>query len=191
MTNVKWMALSYTPEMATAGGSVIANHISPTECPTPPTLGPAVTFDQSGNQTGEITNLSTQSWTENTYQLGSVESVVSTPPALASSFSAIAGYSLTGSFFSTFAGANASGNSTAIQQVLTNQSQANPEQLPSLYGATCLSTQPNPLPTCGNINAIELLTTASPDFIFQKYLETFLPVRAGTNNNSKVPILKV
>jgi hypothetical protein len=42
-------------------------------------------------------------------------------------------------------------------------------------------------PTCGNINAIELLTDKSPDFIFQTYLQTFLPV-TGVNTNSQMTL---
>jgi hypothetical protein len=45
-----------------------------------PAVGPAVTFDKNGNQTGQIANKPTQSWTENT---GSVEFVLSTLPTLA------------------------------------------------------------------------------------------------------------
>ncbi|MGA8430401.1 MAG: choice-of-anchor D domain-containing protein, partial [Candidatus Sulfotelmatobacter sp.] len=95
--NVRWMAQSYTPAMAIAGGSVILNHISPTQCPTPPVVGPAVTFDKNGNQIGQIANMPTQSWRGNSYQVGSVDQIASSSVALASSFWA-------------FAGANQSGN---------------------------------------------------------------------------------
>jgi hypothetical protein len=79
---------------------VILNHISPTECPTPPVLGPAVTFDQSGNQTGQIANFATQSWLGNQYKIGSIEQVTGATTNLAVSFWA-------------FPGANASASGTA------------------------------------------------------------------------------
>jgi hypothetical protein len=57
----------------------------------------------------------------------------------------------------------------------------------------CVNTAPLILPiggpTCGNINVIELKTDKSPDFIFQKYIQTFLPaVVEGSQPNNDVMI---
>jgi hypothetical protein len=152
--NQKWSVPNYTPKIATSDGGLIAESTDGLT---------TSTFDASGNSTGQLASLSTQSWIGNAYQIASVTSVQSSPVATANSFWALVG-------------GNASGTATAIQQVLTNQSQDNQEQLPSLSGASCISTQPNPLPTCGNVNAIELLTSVSPDLIFQTYIQTFSPV---------------
>jgi hypothetical protein len=56
----------YTPQIATADGGVIATSED----------GSAATFDQDGNATGQMASLPTQSWRGNTYQKGSVVSVV-------------------------------------------------------------------------------------------------------------------
>lgn len=84
---------------------------------------------------------------------------------------------------------NQSGNSAAVEQVLTNQPQTLTKQLPDLtvplYCAknyidfiehAGVYTQ-----TCGNINAIELLTTQTPASIFQTYIQTFSTL-TGTGN---------
>jgi hypothetical protein len=79
---------------------------------------------------------------------------------------------------------NHSGNGMAIDQVLTIHPQTDEKQLPDLTGfITCYppivdTPDPAPGPTCGNINAIELLTDKSPDYIFQNYLQTFKPRNA-------------
>ena len=65
--------------------------------------GPAVTFDQNGNVTGQIDNLPVQSWLGYTYQHGSVNLV------RAALVKAAAG-------FSPFAFANFSSNTTAVDQ---------------------------------------------------------------------------
>jgi hypothetical protein len=146
------------PQMATADGGVVTQD--------------GTFFDSNLSVTGAVASLPTYSWVGSTYGSGSsITKLLGTPTSYAPTYAATAG-------------GNQSGQGTAIQQVLTNQSQAAQEQLPDLFGATCLSTQPNPLPTCGNINAIELLTTSSLDSIFQTYIQTYRPVRAGTNNNS-------
>ena len=45
-------------------------------------------------------------------------------------------------------------------------------------------------PTCGILNAIELLTDKSPAYIFQKYIHTYLPVsKTGTTNNNTVMVI--
>jgi hypothetical protein len=84
----------------------------------------------------------------------------------------------------TFAGiwnGNQSNQGAAIQQVETNQAQGPEEQLPNLIGANCDLVPTSPLPTCGNLNAIDLITDASPDFIFQTYLQQYLPVTSLNN----------
>jgi len=78
-------------------------------------------------------------------------------------------------------GGSQSGNGMAVEQVLSNQTQGPEKQLPNLNGPIYC---PDPFvthlvgpllitPTCGNINAIELTTDKTPDFIFQKYIQTF------------------
>jgi hypothetical protein len=71
-----WSQPGFTPQIATSDGGVIAHAQS----------GQAVTFDQNGNQTGQLASLPTQSWTGNGYQIGSVDQVVFTPIDLALSF---------------------------------------------------------------------------------------------------------
>jgi hypothetical protein len=71
--SVRWTVLGYEPKIATADGGVIAQAYDPA---TGDYTGPAVTFDQNGNATGQIT-LYTQSWTGNMYQDGPVEKVSS------------------------------------------------------------------------------------------------------------------
>jgi hypothetical protein len=87
---------------------------------------------------------------------------------------------------------NQSGNGAAVIQAQTNQAQTLAEQLPDLSDPSRLYCSKNYLDliehglpyiqTCGNINAIELLSTSTPDAIFQKYVTSFLPVTS--NNNS-------
>ena len=81
--------------------------------------------------------------------------------------------------FAVFTGGNASGQGTAIQQVMSKLPQTGVEQLPNLTSPVCwplpIGTPPF-TPTCGNINAIELLTSRSPDYIFQNFIQTFAPV---------------
>lgn len=155
----------YKPLIATADGGLIAKAPD----------GSTVAFNTSFAPTGGFASLPTQSWSGNEYQKGSLDSVVSDPISLAGTFWALAG-------------GNASGNGTAIQQVLTNEQQGNAKQLPNL--SPPVFCYPIPVggeyfyltPTCGNINAIELLTDKSPDFIFQNFVQTFAPVTL--NNNS-------
>jgi hypothetical protein len=87
--SVRWIVPNYSPLMATADGGVIAtsDYVS------------ATVFDQSGNATGQIANMPTQSWTLNEYQVGSVDQVVAMALLFAPGWSP-------------FAGANASGNGT-------------------------------------------------------------------------------
>lgn len=75
-----------TPQIATQGGGVIG--------------ASGTTYDLNGNVDGEIGNVLTQSWSGNSYKLGSVEQVAAAPIQPAGSFSP-------------FQGANASANSTA------------------------------------------------------------------------------
>jgi hypothetical protein len=86
---VRWTVPGYVPEIATADGGVIAQAWGPNNYQ--PT-GPAVTFDQNGNATGQFATI-VQSWTGNWYQYGSVDQVVLTaiPYYLAASFWALQG----------------------------------------------------------------------------------------------------
>jgi hypothetical protein len=85
--------------------------------------------------------------------------------------------------FAAFQGGNASGVATAIKWTMGNWSPLNLlKQLPNPRFTQCFLVPPPLLPTCGNVNAIELLTTRSPDSIFQSFVQTFLG--ASNNNNS-------
>ena len=93
--NVRWIVPNYSPLMATADGGVIAttDYVS------------ATVFDQDGNATGQMANMPTQSWTGTAYlQPGAVQQVVAAP------------LSVDGASFWPEAGANPSGNGTAIVQ---------------------------------------------------------------------------
>jgi len=92
--SLRWsVAGNYQPQIATEDGGVIATDDS----------GAAVTFDQNGNGTGQITNL-VRSWTGAWYRYGSVEQV----------FVAVLPYVLAASFWAC-EGANASENDTAAE----------------------------------------------------------------------------
>ena len=89
---IRWMVPgNYQPQIATADGGLIATDPS----------GAAITFDQNGNATDVEASFTTQSWTENTYELGSTKQVLLMPKAVATPP------------FSSFAGANQSGNGTS------------------------------------------------------------------------------
>ena len=103
--SVRWTLPSYTPQMATADGGIIASIAdffdpgSGTYIP-----GPASTFDASGAATGQLPIFPSQSWTGNGYQPGSVEQVAFSPIDLVTTFFAQAG-------------GNASANGTAIRPI--------------------------------------------------------------------------
>ncbi len=88
--------------------------------------------------------------------------------------------------FAAFVGGNASGQGTAIDWIMSKFSPTNLlKQLPDIIVPACWPVPVTPLgllPTCGNINAIELLTTDSPDSIFQDLIQTFAPVTGHTNS---------
>lgn len=86
--SVRWSVAGEQPWIATDDGGVIAQSGN--------------IYDLSGSATGQTTDLLTQSWRGNLYQLGSVERVVGTPTAMAMSLWANAG-------------ANPSGNNTAAR----------------------------------------------------------------------------
>jgi hypothetical protein len=140
--NVRWIVPGYGPKIATADGGVIA------QAWVPDTYyqfaGPAVTFDQSGNATGQM-NLPTYSWLGNAYQVGSVDQVVAAmAPYFALSFWA-------------FEGGNASGNGTAV---------SNP-QYPPL--PTCTSSPGCIGPKEGIYNALDNLKSLLQDPTFVGY----------------------
>jgi hypothetical protein len=174
-----WTVPNDTPQIATSDGGVIG--------------ASGITYDQNGNSKGQTVVLTPNpngggqwpGWLAN--QLGSSYATVSgAVGALAS-----ASISYTPSY-GAIIGGNNSTQGTAIQQVQTNQAQSYVKQLPNLNlpifcspGGTMtgLDTIPLPItPTCGNINAIELLTSKSPGYIFQNYLQTFAPVADIRNN---------
>ena len=65
--NMRWsVAGNYAPQIATDDGGVIAND----------DFGNAVTFDQNGNATGQMANLPTYTWFGNSYQIGSVDQIL-------------------------------------------------------------------------------------------------------------------
>ncbi len=174
--NFRWsVAGDYQPEIATADGGVIAYG-----------SGAVITFDQNGNATGQTAAFNEPGW------LGNVLSTAY--PAGTGAVSLVTAPSISyASTFAAFQGGNASGQGTAIEQVLTrtpppdsqggtasDQIDAVPQvsasravnvtkQLPNLsLPLVCYplpvtlfpGVQPGQIyiPTCGNINAIELLT---------------------------------
>jgi len=87
--NLKWSVPNDNPQIATADGGVIG--------------ASGASYDSSGNVTAQNASLPTQSWTGNTYQVGSIDQVASAPLNTAASFWALSG-------------ANPSGSSTAAIQ---------------------------------------------------------------------------
>jgi hypothetical protein len=184
-----WSQPNYTPQIATVGGGVIGTNAS---------TGQTVTFDKNGSQTGQTVTLApnpTQysggqwpGWLGNAF--GSSYSIASGEATLVSS--ALIPYEPS---YAALLGGNNSVQGTAIQQVQT-KAQGPAKQLPDLNtptfcppylaaGGTLLIA-----PTCGNLNAIELLTDKSPDYIFEKYIQTYLPVsKTGAINNNSVMII--
>ncbi len=72
--NVKWsVAGNYQPQVATADGGVFAKSLD---------TGASITFDANGMATGQSANLTSQSWTGNAYQIGSIEQVVASTPII-------------------------------------------------------------------------------------------------------------
>ncbi len=168
---VRWSVANEQPKIATQDGGVIAQS--------------GTTYDQSGSATG-LSNLNANvspGWLGNV--LGTAYSLNS--GALFSVAAPNTNYATT---FAAFVGGNASGQGTAIDWIMSKWSPTNLlKQLPDVVVPACW---PGPiiapfgfLPTCGNINAIELLTTQSPDSIFQNFIQTFAPVtRPGLNQPS-------
>ena len=153
--NVRWMVPNEGPLLATADGGVIG--VS------------GITYDQNGNATGQSDWGASVSpgWFTNI-----VGTVYSAPSGATASLAASSRQYATS--FGAFQLGSASHNGSAIQQVMNNHPQTGAPQLPDLSSAACLTYKP----TCGNLNAIELLTTATPDYIFQNYIQTYAPVTA-------------
>ena len=124
-------------------------------------------FDASGNSsiTGAATTAN-QSWYGKwfTKTTNAIAQILQDPLDLAASFWAVPG-------------GNQSKNGMAIKQVMNSDTPTDEKQLPNLGAPSCNPFLPQvpPNPTCGNINIIELLTDKSPDFIFQNYIQTYLP----------------
>ena len=168
--NLKWSQPNDTPQIATSDNGVIG--------------ASGTTYDQNGNATGKraklnspngyqnsggqwpgwLSNLSGDSYSK---LLGAATSLASAPTIYAATFASLSG-------------GNSSAQGTAIQQVQTNQAQGYAKQLPDLsLPGICYPPMGGLIvliPTCGNINAIELLTNKSPAYIFQNYIQTFAPV---------------
>jgi len=123
------------------------------------------------------------SWIGNAYGVGaSINQVVAAPISYAPTYAALSG-------------GNQSRQGTAIQQVLSKQPQGDQKQLPDFTLPQICYPIPAALgdvfldPTCGNINAIELITDKSPDFIFQNYIQTFAPLTANARPRNDVMTL--
>jgi 6-phosphogluconolactonase (cycloisomerase 2 family) len=169
--NLRWLLQNIMPYMATADGGFIGQQDS---------ASPILTFDQYGNTTGQSTAQGEPGWLGNVLGYaysasgGDLSNISSPTTAYATTFAALQG-------------GNASHQGTAIQQVVTKMPQGPAKQLPNLSGPVVCDPLPTGVtPTCGNINAIELLTTASPDSIFQNFIQTFAPV---SGNPSPSPIM--
>jgi hypothetical protein len=159
--NVNWSVPNDSPQIATADGGVIG--------------ASGITYDSQGRSTGQTVDAGGNGWMGNLL--------------FASSSGVLSQTDKTPSYATTFAAlplGNQSQQGTAIQQVITKQPPSGQKQLPNLnLGEVCWSAiniGSLVTPTCGNINAIELLTNQSPDSIFTTYMQKFLPV-TGTNNS--------
>ena len=113
-----WSQPNYTPQIATAGGGVIAASTSGS--------GQTVTFDANGNQTGQLANVPTQSWIGGSYLLSSGGGLQSL---------SLAGFDYASSFTAMLGGNNSSNNNA--------QPQAQFAQLES-----CTDTELKPPPQC-------------------------------------------
>ena len=161
--NDRWMVPNDYPLLAADGGGVIGQS--------------GITYDQNGNATGQSSLSATVSpgWFGNI--LGTAYSAPSGAVELIAALSVH--YAPT---FAAFVGGSASRNGTAIMQVMSSQAQTGLKQLPANLDTPLAYCYPLPdglpivPPTCGNVNAIELLTSATPDFIFQNFIQTFAPV---------------
>jgi hypothetical protein len=172
---IKWIGpANYQALLTTSDGGGVAQSPS----------GQYVTFDQSGNSTGQLTSLPTLSWTTG-YQTssGSVSAVVSPNITLATTYAAIRGPlpSISQDFlengFDSSPSGNASGNNTAVWQVIS-----------PIPPSTSLAKQ---LPPPGqslnhNYNSIEILTTASVDTIFTNYIGSFAGAGAANTANQVI-----
>jgi hypothetical protein len=92
--NVRWSVPNFSPQIATAGGGVIAQSSDGLS---------TVAFDASGNATGQMPRLPVESWTGFAYQYGSLDQTTFFPTDVAASFWA-------------FAQVNPSGSTTAVKQ---------------------------------------------------------------------------
>ena len=123
---IRWVVPgNYQPQIATADGGLIATDPS----------GAAITFDQYGNATDVEASFAAQSWMGNMYELGSTKQVLLIPKAVATPP------------FSSFAGANQSGNGTSP---LCHDER---DQLIAEYGSTAVlnvsyPTSPRFTPNC-------------------------------------------
>jgi hypothetical protein len=159
--NIRWVVPNETPQIATADGGFIG--------------ASGTTYDASGNATGlsSLNENVSPGWLGNV--LGTAYTVNS-----GTFFQLAAPNTNYAATFAALQGGSASRQSTFIQQVISTLPQTSAKQLPDLSGSPIcwplpIGT-PSFTPTCGNINAVELLTSASPDSIFQNFIQTFAPV---------------
>lgn len=171
---LRWAVPNEQPQIATDDGGVIG--------------ASGITYDQNGSATGQNNSLNSSQypgWLGNVF--GTAYSISSSTVSTVSA--------QTTNYATTFAAlprGNASAQGTSIQQVLTKLPQTNSKQLPDLSGKpTCYATPIPELyflltPTCSNINAIELLTSESPDFIFKNLIRTFAPATKSASPPNSV-----
>ncbi len=166
--NFRWMVANETPQIATADGGVIGQS--------------GTKYDQNGSATGQsgLGADPTPGW------LGSVlGTTYAAPSGVLKDIAAPSTNYATS--FAAFFGGSPSGR-TAIQWVMSKVVQALPKQLPNLTAVGPCYPPVIPLvmaslyPTCGNVNAIELLTTATPSFIFQNYLQNYAGLTGRRNS---------
>lgn len=163
--NILWSVPNEQPEIATADGGVISKS--------------GMAYNQSGSAGGQSIlggNVS-PGW------LGSAMGTAYSP--YSGVLASVAGPQTiyAGTFFA-FAGGNASGNGTAIGQRLKSPSVSTVHQIPNEIVEACSINVPRP--TCGNLNAIELVTTRTPDSIFQDLVQTFLPLRSDSTPKNTI-----
>ena len=162
--NIRWSVPNETPDSATDDGGFIGRS--------------GITYSQNGSAVGQTTTLSSNyGWLGNllgtTYSSGA-NLIVSTS----------AQKRIYAPTFAAMVGGNASSYGTSILQSMVNfvRGRDGLPQLPIQNERVCYSPITIAVPTCGNVSAIELQTTLTPDFIFQNYIQKFAPVARPSPN---------
>jgi hypothetical protein len=170
--NVLWSVPNFTPVIATADGGVVAQSAT----------GQYMTFDQNGVANGMLASLPTQSWTGDSYQLGS--QIAFALPGYADSFAAMIGN-------------NNSANGTATEQTWFPLLQScydptlNPPPLcpgPYEVAHSALTALRSFIPTCSNCTGIvfQPLGTAYDEPSFSRWLNH--PAKLYDGLRSKMPL---